>query len=226
MWTLLSAVPLMRTAPEAVASSRRSGPETSRVRSNVPCSVGPKPQAASEADVARRADRQRVRAVIRPPAKEYAFWAVVDRYGNWEGNVPGERPVGNRGKTEASSSIVSMGETGRFRPVWLCSGQDAGPTTSNAGEKRTLKRTLEGGVEGALAVAFEVERDVEEAGGFEARVDSGGQFGREGAKEVVGRDFDAREFVMQANAGFAEAEVAEGGLRAGGGAEGVGGGLG
>jgi len=84
-------------------------------------------------------------------------------------------------------------------------------------DERTLKRTLQalqGGVEGALAVAFEVEGDVEEAGGFEAGVDGGGHFGSEGAREFVGGDFDAGEFIVKANAELAEAEVAEGGFGA------------
>jgi len=73
---------------------------------------------------------------------------------------------------------------------------------------------LQGRVEGALAVAFEVERDVEEAGGFEAGVDGGGHFGSEGAGEFVGGDFDASEFVVKSDAELAEAEIAEGGFGA------------
>jgi hypothetical protein len=78
--------------------------------------------------------------------------------------------------------------------------------------RRTLKRTLQSGVEGALAVALEVEGDVEEADGFEAGVDGGGHFRCERAGEFVGRDFDASEFVVEADAELAEAEVAEGGF--------------
>src|SRR6266436_4373438 len=82
------------------------------------------------------------------------------------------------------------------------------------GDERTLKRTLQRGVEGALAVAFEVERDVEEAGGFKASVDGGGHFGSEGAGEFVGGDFDASEFVVEADTKLAEAQVAKGGFGA------------
>src|SRR5882724_7479040 len=96
----------------------------------------------------------------------------------------------------------------RSRPVRLRSGKEAS-YDFNHGDARTLKRTLQGGVEGALAVAFEVEGDVEEADGFEAGVDGGGHFGSEGAREFVGSDFDASEFVMQADTKLAEAEVAE-----------------
>src|SRR5258707_15076195 len=73
---------------------------------------------------------------------------------------------------------------------------------------------LQGGVEGTLAIAFEVEGDVEEAGGFEGGVDGGGHFGREGAREFVGGDFHAGEFVVKADAELAEAEIAEGGFGA------------
>jgi len=65
-----------------------------------------------------------------------------------------------------------------------------------------------------LAVAFEVEGDVEEAGGFEASVDGGGHFWSEGAREFVGSDFDASEFVVKTDAELPEAEVAEGGFGA------------
>src|SRR5438876_12344962 len=101
-----------------------------------------------------------------------------------------------------------LGFKARSRPVRLRSRQEAGPTTSNTvTNARTLKRTLQGGVEGALAVAFEVEGDVEEAGGLEASVDGGGHLWSEREREFVGSDFDASEFVMQANAELAEAEV-------------------
>ncbi len=65
-----------------------------------------------------------------------------------------------------------------------------------------------------MAVAFEVERDVEEAGGFKASVDGGGHFGSEGAGEFVGGDFDASEFVVEADTKLAEAQVAKGGFGA------------
>ena len=65
-----------------------------------------------------------------------------------------------------------------------------------------------------MAVAFEVEGDVEKAGGFEAGVDGGGHFGRQGVWEFVGRDFDAGEFVVKADTKLAEAEVAKGGFGA------------
>src|SRR6267154_1176806 len=101
----------------------------------------------------------------------------------------------------------------RSRPVRLRAGKEAS-YDFNHGDERTLKRTLQalqGGVEGALAVAFEVEGNVEEAGGFEAGVDGGGHFGSEGAREFVGSDFDASEFVVKTDAELPEAEVAEGG---------------
>ena len=69
-------------------------------------------------------------------------------------------------------------------------------------------------VERALAVAFEVERDVGEAGGLELLGDRGGHFGRERARHFVGSDFDAREFVVQAHAELPEAQVAQSGFAA------------
>jgi hypothetical protein len=65
-----------------------------------------------------------------------------------------------------------------------------------------------------LAVAFEVEGNVEEAGGFEARVDGGGHFWSECAGEFIGCDFDACEFVVKADAKLSKAEVAQGGFSA------------
>src|SRR5579859_1995848 len=119
MWILPSALPWMRTKPEAVESSRRSGLATSNVRSKEPCSVGPRPQAAREAAAARRVERKSVRAFIGPPAKGYAVWAVMNRYGNWEVNVPGEGGDGTAGEPE----IELIFAPGRNGPL-----QKAGPT--------------------------------------------------------------------------------------------------
>jgi len=65
-----------------------------------------------------------------------------------------------------------------------------------------------------LAVAFEIQRDVEEAGGFKAGIDGGGHFGSKCSREFVGCDFDAGEFVVKTDAKLTEAEVAEGGFGA------------
>src|SRR5580692_4460635 len=45
-WTLLSALPVMETLPDALASSRRIGAVTVRVRSKLPLAAGPMAQPA------------------------------------------------------------------------------------------------------------------------------------------------------------------------------------
>ncbi len=82
------------------------------------------------------------------------------------------------------------------------------------GKERLLQRLRQGIVERALAVAFEVERDVEEAGGFEACVDGGGHVGSKGAREFLPGDFDTGEPVVETDTELTEAEVAEGGFGA------------
>src|SRR5438552_1546069 len=59
-------------------------------------------------------------------------------------------------------------------------------------------------VEGTLTVSLEIESDVGEAGGFEAFGDGGCHLRCEGARQFVGRDFDACQFVMKADAELAE----------------------
>jgi hypothetical protein len=65
-----------------------------------------------------------------------------------------------------------------------------------------------------LAIAFEVERDVREPGLLERLRDGGGHFRGERAGHFFGRDFDAREFVVKADAELLKAEIAKGGFAA------------
>src|ERR1700688_1016549 len=73
---------------------------------------------------------------------------------------------------------------------------------------------LEGFVQRALAIAFEGEGDVSENGFRGALRDGGGQFRGERARHFFGSDFDARQFVVQADAELLEAEMTEGGFAA------------
>ena len=50
-------------------------------------------------------------------------------------------------------------------------------------------------VERALAVAFQIQRDVSEARGFQVFRDDGGHFRRERSLQFFRGNFDAREFV-------------------------------
>ena len=75
-------------------------------------------------------------------------------------------------------------------------------------------RAFEGLVKRALTIAFQVEGYVGEAGGFQFFGDRGGHFCRERSRHFVRGDFDAREFVVQANSELAEAQIAQSGFTA------------
>ena len=65
-------------------------------------------------------------------------------------------------------------------------------------------RRFEGLVERTLAVPFQVQGNVREAGGFQFFGDRGGHFRGERSRQLIYRDFDAREFIVQANSEFPE----------------------
>src|SRR5205823_6212930 len=69
-------------------------------------------------------------------------------------------------------------------------------------------------VEGALAITFEVQGNVLESGGFQGFGDRRGHVHGQSAREFVGGDFDAREFVVEAHAELAESQIAQSGFAA------------
>src|SRR6266404_3439386 len=64
-------------------------------------------------------------------------------------------------------------------------------------------------VQRALAIAFEVQRDVGEAHALQGLRNRGAGFLRERAVHLFGRDFDARQLVVQSHAELPEAEFAK-----------------
>src|SRR5260370_37729470 len=64
-------------------------------------------------------------------------------------------------------------------------------------------------VQGALAITFEVQRDISEGHALESLRNRGPCFSGERAVHLFGRDFDARQLVMQPHAELPKAEIAQ-----------------
>src|SRR2546423_8413475 len=69
-------------------------------------------------------------------------------------------------------------------------------------------------VERALAIAFEVQGNILESGGFQGFGDGGGHVHGQSARQFVGSNFDAGELVVEAHAELLESQVPQSGFAA------------